>query len=175
MHSGTFAPAARLNGMRVALYVIAFAACGNTAQAPTTPVAPAPTPTPARSTETEQPASSIEASLLHGHPTTGMFDELVAQFPAMSSARRAAIAALGTSQDKPIHVPAINYEYVWVDKIACNGGVGNVGTQSLLSTPQGDLDELAFTCPGDATEHAAYFDFSDDPSEQQMRKELGGS
>jgi len=156
-----------------ALALFAAIGCGGTAPAPATPVvnttkpapAPAPTPTPA--------AASFEDELVHGHPTAQRFNELVDAFPAMSAQRRATLAAIGTSEDAPIHVPSIDYEYVWVAKIACNGGAGQVGVQALLETPKGELDKLDFTCPGDQASHAAYFDFSDDPTEQQMKKELG--
>jgi len=71
-------------------------------------------------------------------------------------------------------VPSIGYEYVWVAKIACNGSQGQVEEQSLLDTKTGQLDELEFTCPGDGSKHSTYFDFSADPTEQAMKKELGG-
>lgn len=91
----------------------------------------------------------------------------------MSAQRRTAIAAIGTAPEAPIRVPSINYEYVWVAKIACNGEAGKVGVQALLETAHGELDRLDFTCPGDQASHAAYFDFSADPTEQAMKKELG--
>jgi hypothetical protein len=142
--------------MRV-ICLLAVAACGG---APTSPTVHATAPAPQ--------SNDAADKLVHGHPTAADFDALVDQFPSLSAARRSEIAALGT-QTAPIHVPAINYEYVWVAKIACNGGAGKVSMQALV----GNLDELSFTCPNDPSEHAAYFDFSDDPTEQQMKKELG--
>jgi hypothetical protein len=150
--------------MRVFL-ALALAACGSAAP---TPVAPAPTPAPAPA-----PQAGVEAELAHGHPTTAMLDELVSQFPTMSAAHRTSLSTIGASQDQPIHVPTIEYEYVWIQKIACNGAPGKVGLQALVTTPNGQLDELTFTCPGDSSQRSAYFDFSDDPQEQQMRKDFG--
>jgi hypothetical protein len=148
------------------LVMCALAACGG---ASPQPVAPQPPPHPA------QPQTSPEDALVHGHPSADDFDALIASFPTLSAARRATIAAIGTSEDAPIRVPDIHDEYVWVAKIACNGPEGQVQLQSLLRTKAGDVDELQFTCPGDANPHAAYFDFSADPTEQAMKKELGGN
>jgi hypothetical protein len=145
-----------------AVLICALAACGGAAPAPATP-----TPSPAT------PPPGVEAELVHGHPSQQRFDEIVASFPSLSAERRAAIAATGTSEDAPIRVPDIRAEYVWVAKIACNGGAGQVQQQSLVRAAAGDLDELQFTCPGDTAQHAVYFDFSADPAEQQMKKELG--
>ncbi|HEY1550220.1 MAG TPA: hypothetical protein VGG28_20470, partial [Kofleriaceae bacterium] len=142
------------------------AACGGAAPPPVANSTPKPAP-PA-------PSNDVADKLVHGHPTTADFDALVEQFPSLSAARRSAIAALGTTNKAPIHVPTIQYEYVWVEKIACNGGTGRVNTQALTGDLFGKmLDLLSFNCPDDATEHAAYFDYSDDPQEQQMQRELG--
>jgi hypothetical protein len=154
--------------MRV-ICLLAVAACGGAPPAakPASPPQNSAAPAPA-------PESNDADKLLHGHPTTADFDALVQAFPSLSAARRSAIAALGTTRDAPIHVPSIEYEYTWVAKIACNGGEGKVSMQALTSGPSGQLDLLSFTCPDDASEHSAYFDFSDDPQEKQMQKELGG-
>ncbi len=154
--------------MRFALAIV-LAACATSA----TPPPAAPTSNAAPTATAKPPAKAIEDQLVHGTPTPENFAAVVDAFPTMSASQRATVAAIGSSKEAPIRVPDIHAEYVWVEKIACNGGAGNVGRQSLLTTPQGELDELAFTCPGDATEHAAYFDFSADPSEQKMRAELG--
>jgi hypothetical protein len=145
----------------ICLFVVA--ACGGATPPPiaNSPAKPATTPV----------AKDDSDELIHGHPTADSFDAFVAQFPSLSAARRSAIAALGTTQAAPIHVPAINYEYVWVEKIACNGGAGKVTMQALVA----GLDALHFTCPDDTSEHTAYFDFSDDPQEKAMQKELGGA
>jgi hypothetical protein len=152
-----------------AICLCVVAACGGgaavsppVATSPTKPATPPPPPTE---------ASDV---LLHGHPTAEWFDAFVEQFPSLSASRRSSLAALGTTEKAPIHVPAIKYEYVWAETIACNGGKGTVRSQALTGDLFGTmLDMLSFTCPDDATDHAAYFDFSDDPREQQMRKELG--
>lgn len=145
--------------MRV-ICLLAIAACGGAP--PATPTSPPP--------QTASPAEPDGSELIHGHPSADSFDAFVARFPSLSATRRSAIAALGTKA-APIHVPAINYEYVWIAKVACNGGEGKVKLQALV----GDLDMLSFTCPDDASEHTAYFDFSDDPQEKAMRAEFGGS
>ena len=70
------------------------------------------------------------------------------------------------------HIDMTSLEHdVWVEKIACNGGAGKVTMQALVA----GLDALHFTCPDDTSEHTAYFDFSDDPQEKAMQKELGGA
>ncbi|HEY1814310.1 MAG TPA: hypothetical protein VGG74_18290 [Kofleriaceae bacterium] len=143
----------------------ALAACGGAPSPP--PAAPTSKPPPPQS------APKPEDQLVHGHPNAGDFDALIASFPTLSADRRAAIAAIGTSENAPIRVPDIKDEYVWVGKIACNGSEGQVQQQALLRTATGDVDELEFTCPGDDKPHAAYFDFSADPTEQAMKKELG--
>jgi hypothetical protein len=115
------------------------------------------------------PARPDGDELVTGHPTPDSFEAFVAEFPSLSAGRRSAIAALGTTTAAPIHVPAISYEYVWVGKVACNGEAGKVTMQALVN----NLDALHFSCPGDESEHVAYFDFSDDPEEKAMRAELG--
>jgi hypothetical protein len=146
----------------------ALAACGGAPPPPPAPpAAPAPKPPVAQS------APKPEDQLVHGHPTADDFDALIAAFPTLSADRRAAIATIGISKDAPIRVPDIHDEYVWVGKIACNGSEGQVQQQALLRTAAGDVDELEFTCPGDDKPHSAYFDFSADPTEQAMKKELG--
>jgi hypothetical protein len=148
-----------------AICLIVVVACGGAAPPPVanSPTTPAKAPPP--------PAKDDSDELLHGHPTADSFAAFVAQFPSLSAARRSTIAALGTTRDAPIHIPAIDDEYVWVAKIACNGGAGKVTMQALV----GGLDALSFTCPDDTAEHTTYFDFSDDPQEKAMQKELGGT
>jgi hypothetical protein len=151
--------------MRV-ICLLAVAACGGA------PPAARPTSPPQNAAAPAQQPNDAD-KLVHGHPTPADFDALVEQFPSLSAARRSAIAALGTTRDAPIHVPAIGYEYTWVAKIACNGGEGKVSMQALTSGPSGQLDLLSFTCPDDTSEHTAYFDFSDDPQEKAMQAEFG--
>ena len=113
---------------------------------------------------------------MHGTPTPEGFATVIDAFPTMSASQRAAVAALGSSKEAPIRVPDIHAEYVWVEKIACNGSAGQVHSQGLLAAGSGFdnmLDVLSYACPGDPNEHDTYFDFSADPTEQKMRKELG--
>jgi hypothetical protein len=149
--------------------ILVLIGCGGAAPAPRTPVANTPKPAAPPAT------TSIEDELVHGQPDQQHFDDLVATFPTMSEQRRATIAAIGTTETTAIRVPSIPYEYVWVAKIACNGGEGQVSIQALIETAHGALDKLEFSCPNDKATHAAYFDFSADPQEQAMKKELGGT
>lgn len=130
-----------------------------------------PTPAPT-ATAGGDAASAYETALLHGHPTPDTFQQLHDLMPSLPAPRQAALRALGGSADAPIHVPSIQFEYVWVQYFACDSGAGNVGMQALVNGPHGQLDLLSFTCPGAKDEHSAYFDYSDDPTEKLMQQEL---
>jgi hypothetical protein len=126
-------------------------------------------------TQGQNDAAAVEylAELRGPKPPTTTFGNLFLILGKLSPGRRTEIATLGTTEDAPIRVPEISMEYGWVEKAACPNGAGKASTQALINTKHGQLDALMFTCPGDSTEHRAYFDFSDDPSEKAMREELG--
>jgi hypothetical protein len=84
------------------------------------------------------------------------------------------VAALGAAADHPVYVPAIRFEYSWLGTFACPDGHPQVSAQHLLSGPKGQLDQLDYNC-GDGVTRTAFFDFSADPMEKSLRRELGGS
>ena len=170
--------------MRAIATCLMLAACGGAPKpAPAAPAAPpvanaatapAPAPAPAAApAPAGDAATPYETALLHGHPTPDTFQQLYNVLPSLPTARQAALRALGAKIDAPIHVPTIQFEYVWVAQLACDGGEGKVGMQALVDGPHGQLDELSYTCPGSTDERRAYFDYSDDPSEKAMQEELG--
>jgi hypothetical protein len=120
----------------------------------------------------DEGAALMIQEVLEPDPFEATFGALYDVLDKVSAPVKTKIVALGTDQAAPIHVPAISYEYKWVNSFVCGGKQAQNVTQSLISGKNGDLDELAFDC-GDATKHAVYFDFSADPQEKEMRKQLG--
>lgn len=172
--------------MRSIVCLVLLGACGGAARTTSPPVHPATTgsaaPPAATPAAPAAPAAGAPADaatplvdvLLHGHSTPATFEDLDRVLPGLPVARQAAIRALGSTKEAPIHVPSIQYEYVWVAHFACTIGKGTMQQQSLIHVPgAGDVDDLSFTCPDSSDPHDAFFDFSDDPQEQAMRRELG--
>ncbi len=179
--------------MTRASLLLALVACGGSAKPATTPTPPVsnatPTPTPppappagdvhhdargielAKAGKLDEAAVEYIAEIEQPNTEPTVFAHLDAIYKQLSVARRTQIAALGT-KDKPIRVPDIGFEYTWVAKFGCVDGEGRVGMQALVSGPKGELDRLDYKCP-DGSDHGAYFDFSDDPTEKAMKQELG--
>jgi hypothetical protein len=111
-----------------------------------------------------------ELKLAATKPT--VFEHLDAIYKQLSPARKKEIALLGTTQELPIKVPEIGFEYGWVAHFGCADGEGKVESQALMAGKR-QLDLLNYKCP-DGSDHGAYFDFSDDPTEKAMRQELEG-
>lgn len=174
----------------VSILVSVLAACGGSPKPSTTPVAnnappkTAPSqPDPnvdhdargadlAKQGKLDEAAAEYIAELQLATTKPTVFEHLDAIYKQLPAARRTEIAKLGQSSDTPIKVPEIGFEYGWVAKFGCVDGEGKVGMQALVSGKRGQLDLLKYTCP-DGSEHGAYFDFSDDPTEKAMRQELG--
>jgi hypothetical protein len=105
-----------------------------------------------------------------GAPTIA-FQGLAAAYRNLDAAGQQRIRSLGTRSSAPIHVPEIGTEYFWVRTFGCEGGSARVKMQALISSDKGPLEPLFFVC-ADGAERSLYFDFSADPMEKEMRKEL---
>ncbi len=115
----------------------------------------------------------LEEILAPGAAPTA-FGNLADVLPKLSPPKLAAVVKTGATKDAPIHVPDIGGEYFWVAHIACGGAEGTVKSQALINDRGRSLDVLRFTCP-DGQEHEAFFDFSADPTEQALMRELRGA
>jgi hypothetical protein len=120
-------------------------------------------------------AADVLAALVTApEPPLEAFTELARLRDRLSTAARLRIAQLGSAADRPVHVPAIRFEYSWLGTFACQDGHPQVSGQKLLKSNRGTLDELDFTC-GDGPARSVFFDFSADPTERALRRELGAS
>lgn len=107
-------------------------------------------------------------------PAPTAFGNLTSVLPKLSPQMLQVVMLTGTLKKAPIYVPDIDGEYLWVRNIACGVGEGQVKSQALINDQGRQLDMLRFQCP-DGSSHEAYFDFSADPAEQAMRRELQGT
>lgn len=119
----------------------------------------------------DEAAIEFIAELKDPKATPEVFAHLYEIYGQLGPPRQAEIAGLGGNQDAPIKVPEIRFEYLWVEAFGCVGGHGKVSMQALVNTKAGPVDLLSYDCP-DGKRHETYFDYSDDPTEKALRKEL---
>jgi hypothetical protein len=105
-------------------------------------------------------------------PKPTAFGNLAALIPKLSAERIRVVRGIGVDPARPIFVADIGDEYFWAEKIACGRAAGKVDSQALVSNDGQELDRLDYHC-ADGSKHQAFFDFSADPNEQAMKKELG--
>jgi len=106
-----------------------------------------------------------------GAPKT-TFGNLAQSLSKLSAAKLKTVTDTGTRPEAPVFVPEIGAEYFWAENIACGVPGGVSDSQALIEHENHQLDLLDIQCP-DGSKRKVYFDFSADPQEQQMRKELG--
>ena len=116
-------------------------------------------------------AGEFIAELRDPHTVPQTFANLHEIYRQLSDARKLEIAGLGATDEAPIKVPTIRFEYAWVGTFGCPDGPGKVAQQALVQAKSGSLDLLRFTCP-DGKDREAYFDYSDDPDEKAMMEQL---
>ena len=116
-------------------------------------------------------ASEYIAELKDPSTAPQVFANLHEIYGLLDDARQREIAGLGATAEAPIKVPTIRFEYLWVGAFGCVGGQGKVTRQALIHAKTGSLDRLDYDCP-DSKNHAAYFDYSDDPDEKALMEEL---
>jgi hypothetical protein len=109
--------------------------------------------------------------LVPGAPKT-TFGNLAQSLAKLSPAKLRTVTDAGTRPEAPVFVPEIGAEYFWAENIACGVPGGVSDSQALVEHEKKQLDLLDIQCP-DGSKRKVYFDFSADPQEQQMRKELG--
>jgi hypothetical protein len=79
---------------------------------------------------------------------------------------RERIAQLGSTPERPIHVPAVEFEYSWVAAFACVEGLAHVTPPTVRRGPKGELHALEFSC-AEGPVRSIFFDFSADPAEKR--------
>ncbi len=109
--------------------------------------------------------------ILHPPAPAVAFGNLFAIFGKLSKKMQDKLATTGSSAAKPIYVPTIGMEYDWLRHISCRGKKTHNIRQSLMSYRGHQLDRQEYECPG-GNKGQVYFDFSADPTEQALQKEL---
>ncbi len=119
----------------------------------------------------DRAADAFIEEILHPPAPAVAFGNLFAIFGKLSKKAQDKLAATGSAAAKPIYVPTIGMEYGWLGHISCRGKKAKHIRQSLMSYKGHQLDRQEYECP-DGTRGKAYFDFSADPTEQALQKEL---
>jgi hypothetical protein len=119
-------------------------------------------------------AETLAAVVTRPDPPTDGFVMLHDLRENLSPAARRRLSELGSTIDAPIYVPDVRLERLWTEDFGCPERKANVAMQSLLKGkgPGCVLDAIRFTC-GDAPVRNAYFDFSADPRDKDLRRRTG--
>jgi hypothetical protein len=109
-------------------------------------------------------AAEVLADLITSpEPPLQSYAELRRALDTASPTERERISRLGSTAERPLHVPSPELEYSWIGTFSCPEGHARILSQRLVGTSESSVDVLEFTC-GDSSLRTVFFATKASPS-----------